>query len=83
MNALSLAYSTAQKQQQEQLWIDDPFDLGDVTGVTKMSYNQLNLNDYHLKMVSSHFICELLIILKDSNNKTLFKFSQVSYLENY
>jgi hypothetical protein len=51
MNALSLAYSNAQKQES---WIDDPFELkGFVTGVTKISDHQRNLRDYALEMVAS------------------------------
>lgn len=52
MNALSLAYSNAQKQTS---WSDDPFDLkGFVTGVTKLSDHQRNLNDYALDLVSCY-----------------------------
>ena len=51
MNALSLAYSNAQKQES---WIDDPFEFkGFVTGVTKISGHQRNLRDYALEMVAS------------------------------
>ena len=51
MNALSLAYSNAQKQES---WSDDPFDIkGFVTGVTKISDHQRNLRDYALEMVAS------------------------------
>lgn len=51
MNALSLAYSNAQKQTS---WIDDPFELkGFVTGVTKISDHERNLRDYALEMVAS------------------------------
>jgi hypothetical protein len=54
MNALSLAYSNAQKQHQEPSWSDDPFDIkGFVTGVTKISDHQRNLRDYALEMVAS------------------------------
>lgn len=50
MNALSLAYSNAQKQQS---WIDDPFDLkGLVTGVTPVSH-QRSLEDYAMELVSN------------------------------
>lgn len=52
MNALSLAYSNAQKQTS---WIDDPFDIkGFVTGVTKMSDHTRSLNDYALELVGSY-----------------------------
>ena len=52
MNALSLAYSNAQKQQS---WIDDPFEFkGFVTGVTKISDHQRNLNDYLQELVYSY-----------------------------
>tara|TARA_R110000868_G_scaffold90899_3_gene251948 strand:+ start:105 stop:626 length:522 start_codon:yes stop_codon:yes gene_type:complete len=52
MNALSLAYSNAQKQQS---WTDDPFEFkGFVTGVTKISQHQRNLNDYLQELVYSY-----------------------------
>lgn len=52
MNALSLAYSNAQKQSS---WIDDPFETkGFVTGVTKMSDHVRNLNDYTQELVYSY-----------------------------
>lgn len=55
MNALSLAYSNAQKQHQESSWSDDPFDIkGLVTGVTRVSSHKRNLEDYALDMVSSY-----------------------------
>jgi len=51
MNALSLAYSNAQKQSS---WTDDPFDLkGFVTGVTPLSH-QRSLEDYAQELVSSY-----------------------------
>ncbi len=49
MNALSLAYSNAQKQSS---WIDDPFE-GFVTGVTRLSH-QRNLTDYAEELVYSY-----------------------------
>lgn len=55
MNALSLAYSNAQKQHQEPSWSDDPFDFkGFVTGVTKVSDHTRNLNDYTQELVYSY-----------------------------
>lgn len=52
MNALSLAYSNAQKQTS---WIDDPFELkGFVTGVTKISDHERNLRDYTQELVYSY-----------------------------
>lgn len=55
MNALSLAYSNAQKQHQESSWSDDPFDFkGFVTGVTKVSDHVRNLNDYTQELVYSY-----------------------------
>ena len=55
MNALSLAYSNAQKQHQEPSWSDDPFDFrGFVTGVTKVSDHVRNLNDYTQELVYSY-----------------------------
>ena len=54
MNALSLAYSNAQKQHKEPSWIDDPFDIkGIVTGVTPLSH-QRSLEDYAQELVSSY-----------------------------
>jgi hypothetical protein len=51
MNALSLAYSNAQKQSS---WIDDPFDIkGFVTGVTPLSH-QKTLEEYAQELVSSY-----------------------------
>jgi len=51
MNALSLAYSNAQKQES---WSDDPFDIkGFVTGVTKILDHERNLRDYALEMVAN------------------------------
>lgn len=51
MNALSLAYSNAQKQPS---WIDDPFDIkGFVTGVTPLSHKR-SLEEYALELVSSY-----------------------------
>lgn len=51
MNALSLVYFNAQKQES---WKDDPFGFnGLVTGVTKISDNQQNLKNYALEMVAS------------------------------
>lgn len=50
MNALSLAYSNAQKQPS---WNDDPFDLkGRVTGVARLSHKK-TLENYALELVSS------------------------------
>ena len=55
MNALSLAYFNTQKQQQESSWTDDPFGFrGLVTGVTKISDHQRNLNDYTQELVYSY-----------------------------
>lgn len=52
MNALSLAYSNAQKQTS---WNDDPFNFnGLVTGVTKISDHQRNLNDYLQELVYNY-----------------------------
>lgn len=52
MNALSLAYSNAQKQTS---WSDDPFELkGFVTGVTKISDHERNLRDYTQELVYSY-----------------------------
>jgi hypothetical protein len=52
MNELSLAYSNAQKQPS---WNDDPFNFnGIVTGVTKISDHQRNLNDYLQELVYSY-----------------------------
>lgn len=51
MNALSLAYSNAQKQES---WIDNPFDIkGFVTGVTPLSHQRC-LEDYAQELVSSY-----------------------------
>lgn len=128
MNVISLAHARAQNQHQEPSWSDDPFDLrGFVTGVTKVSDHQRNLNEFALDMVSSYakfkhdhyeltldmltspyqlefarlyiesidreiewacygddqsinsdFLCALLSMLKDSNQKTRAKFAQVT-----
>ncbi len=52
MNALSLAYFNTQKQTS---WNDDPFGFhGLVTGVTKISDHQRNLNDYLQELVYSY-----------------------------
>lgn len=53
MNALSVAYTRAQNQEQETSWIDDPFGLGDVTGVTPLN-NQRNINDYAEELVATY-----------------------------
>jgi hypothetical protein len=54
MNALSLAYSNAQKQHKEPSWIDDPFDLkGFAKGVIPLSH-QRSLEDYAIELVSSY-----------------------------
>lgn len=51
MNALSLAYSNAQKQTS---WIDDPFELkGFVTGVTTLNHTR-NLTDYMMDLVGQY-----------------------------
>ena len=52
MNVLSLAYFNKQKQSTPS-WMDDPFDLGYVTGVTKVSDHKRNLDNYALDMVGS------------------------------
>ncbi len=52
MNALSLAYSSTQTQQEESSWIDDPFELGG-TGVSTLSH-QRRLTDYAEELVGSY-----------------------------
>jgi len=54
MNALSLAYSTTQKQQQESSWSDDPFEYKGFTGVTRLSEHTRNLNNYTDELVYSY-----------------------------
>lgn len=54
MNALSLAYFNPEKQTSPS-WTDDPFDFkGLVTGVTKLSNHERNLNDYTEELVYSY-----------------------------
>lgn len=53
MNALSLAYSNAQKQSS---WIDDPFDMKGFTGVKRVSDHQRNLDNYIQELVASYGI---------------------------
>lgn len=53
MNALSVAHAIVQNQEQKPSWIDDPFELGTVTGVTQLNHNR-NLNDYAEELVATY-----------------------------
>lgn len=55
MNALSLAHFNTQNQQEETSWSDDPFGFkGLVTGVTKISDHQRNLDNFIQELVGSY-----------------------------
>ena len=53
MNALSVAHAIVQNQETKPSWIDDPFNLGTVTGVTHLNHNR-NLNDYAEELVATY-----------------------------
>jgi hypothetical protein len=52
MNALSLAYFNPEKQTAP-TWMDDPFNWGNVTGVTPLSHKR-TVEDYALELVSKY-----------------------------
>lgn len=54
MNFIKLAQDNVKNQHQKPSWIDDPFNLGIVTGVSKVSDNQNNLNNYIQELVASY-----------------------------